>query len=141
MGALRPVEGQAGAAFAIGGRLAGVEWFDAPATLHELLPKIVGSYALDAAFTTTAQPAMEAPSLDAVTVRAWIARLSTHQPQVHETVGLGEALRWESRHMTAAALTLDTRVIHFVGFPLEDERRPSGRMRSASQRRRQHRTE
>lgn len=43
--ALSPVEGQIGAAFAIGGRLAGVERFDAPATLVKLLPKIVSTYA------------------------------------------------------------------------------------------------
>jgi hypothetical protein len=139
--ALRPVERQAGAAFAIGGRLVGVEWFDAPATLHKLLPKIVSSYALDATFTTTLDAKATAPPVGADALRDWFARLDAHQPHVHETVGLGEALRWESPGMTAAALTLDMRVIHFVGFPLEDEHRPSGRMRSASQRRRQHRAE
>lgn len=45
---LAAVDGQAGAAFAIDGVLAGVEMFDAPATLSRLLPKIVSSYALEA---------------------------------------------------------------------------------------------
>ena len=135
--ALQPVEGQAGAAIAIGGRLAGIEWFDSPATLHKLLTKIV-SYALDAAFAPQADAA---PPIDAGAVREWVERLSAHQPQTHDAVGLGEALRWDTPGMTAAGLLLDTRLIHFVGFPVEDEVRLRGRMRSASQRRRQQRTE
>jgi hypothetical protein len=141
VGALRPVEGQAGAAFAIGGRLAGVDWFDAPATLHKLLPKIVRSYALDAAFTSPVAAAAAAPLFGPDTVRDWVGRLDAHQPQTHEAVGLGETLRWEAPDMTAAALLADARLIHFVGFPLQDESRPRGQMRSASQRRRQQRTE
>ncbi len=39
---------QVGAAFAVDGRLVGVELFDAPATLARLLPKLVDSYAFDA---------------------------------------------------------------------------------------------
>jgi hypothetical protein len=141
VGALRPVEGQAGAVFAIGGRLAGVEWFDAPATLHELLPKIVSSYALDAAFAPLPRAAAPVPPVGPDAVRDWVGRLNAHQPQEHDTVGLGEALRWDAPGMTAAGLLLDTRLIHFVGFPVEDEIRPQGRMRSASQRRRQQRAE
>ena len=141
VGALRPVERQAGAAFAISGRLAGVEWFDAPATLHKLLPKIVSSYALDAAFAPPADAAAAAPQIGPGTVREWVERLSAHQPKAHGTVGIGEALRWDAPGMTAAGLLLDTRLIHFVGFPVEDESLPRGRMRSASQRRRQHWTE
>jgi hypothetical protein len=139
--ALQPVEGQVGAAFAIGRRLAGVEWFDAAATLHTLLPKIVSSYALDAAFAPPAGAAVAAPQVGPDAVRDWVQRLSAHQPQAHDTVGLGEALRWEAPDMTAAGLLLNARLIHFVGFPLEDDSRPRGRMRSASERRRQQRTE
>ncbi len=141
VGALRPLDGQAGAAFAIGGRLAGVEWFDAPATLHNLLPKIVSSYALDAALTPAGRAAATSQEIGHDTVRAWLERLSARPPQTHETVGLGQTLRWEAPDMTAAALLVEMRLVHFVGFPLQDEARPRGRMRSSSQRRRQHRTE
>lgn len=127
VGALPPAEGQAGAAFAIAGRLAGVEWFDASATLHKLLPKIVSSYALDASFAPPAGEAAAPPLIGPDTVREFAEGLNRHEPRTHEAVGLGETLRWEAPDLTAAALLLDARVIHFVGFPLHDESRPRRR--------------
>ena len=46
--AFAPQPGQAGALFAIEGRIAGLELFDAPATFASFLPRLVRSYALDA---------------------------------------------------------------------------------------------
>lgn len=117
--ALRPVEGQVGAGFAIGGRLAGVEWFDAPSTLSRALPKIVRSYALDAARASRTGAAAPVPSVGPDAVREFLGRLSTHRPSTHATVGLGQALRWEAPGMAAAALLVDDRLIHFVGFLLD----------------------
>jgi len=45
---LRVPEDCCGAAFVFGGRVAGVELFDKPATLAKVLPKLVSAYALDA---------------------------------------------------------------------------------------------
>jgi hypothetical protein len=45
---LRPEAGQRGAVFAVGGRVAGLDLFDAPGTLERLWGKLVASYALDA---------------------------------------------------------------------------------------------
>ena len=45
---LRLPEDCCGAAFVFGGRVAGVELFDKPATLAKVLPKLVSAYALDA---------------------------------------------------------------------------------------------
>lgn len=139
--ALAAVGGQAGAAFAIGGRLAGLEWFDAPAALHKLLPKIVSSYALDAAFLPPRRAAAPVSPVGPDAVRDWVDRLNVHSPREHDTVGLGVALRWDAPGMTAAGLRLDARLIHFVGFPVEDQVRPRGRMQSASERRRRRWTE
>lgn len=134
--ALTPVEDQAGAAFAIGGTLAGVEVFDSPVTMRRLLAKIVGSYALDA---IVAPPAGDAHAFEPGVVRQWSSALATTSPRVHESVGLGQALRWTDRATTAAALTLDGAVVHFVAFPLEASAgvpgTPRSRMRAASWRR------
>jgi hypothetical protein len=133
--ALEPVDAQVGAAFAINGRLAGAELFDAPETLRRLLAKIVGSYALDAVVTPQTDGM---PPFEPGTVRAWLSRLAAVAPTAHPSVGLGVALRWSGPGLTAAALALHDELVHFVGFPL-DERSGHGsngsRMRAASWRR------
>ncbi len=48
LGSLHVPEDCAGAAFAFGGRVVGVELFDRPATLQKVLPKLARAYALDA---------------------------------------------------------------------------------------------
>jgi hypothetical protein len=127
-------DGQAGAAFAIDGRLAGVEFFDSPNTMARLLPKIVSSYALDAVATSASD---RTPRFEAATVEAWFGHLTQVQPTTHPGIGLGEALRWDARGVAAAALTLNGDVLHFVGFPLDDHDGNGSRsqMRSASWRR------
>jgi hypothetical protein len=137
--ALPPIEGQAGAAFAINGRLAGVEIFDAPRTLAHLLPKIVSSYALDA---LVAPAGIAAPALSPAFVREWLAAVSRARASTHTGVGLGESIRWDAPGLTAAALAHDSTLVHFVAFPLDrdpaDGQRGVGRdyrMRSASHRR------
>src|SRR5205085_1073492 len=45
---LRVPEGCCGAAFVLGGRIAGVDLFDRPETLARLWPKLVRAYAIDA---------------------------------------------------------------------------------------------
>lgn len=117
--ALQPADGQVGAAFAIGGRLAGVEWFDAPSTLSRALAKIVRSYALDATWTPGVGAAAPVPPIGPDAVREFVGRLAAHEPRAHDTVGLGEALRWDAPGMAGAALLVDDRLIHFVGFAVE----------------------
>ena len=53
--AIEPLPRQCGAVFAVDGKVAGIELFDCPATYARYLPKIVRSYAMDAA--ETRQPA------------------------------------------------------------------------------------
>jgi hypothetical protein len=134
--ALAPVPDQVGAALAINGRLAGVEFFDAAHTLGRLLPKIVSSYALDA--VTTPRPRI-VPAFEAAAVRTWLGALADRPPRAHATVGLGETLRWDGPGATAAALAVDGALVHFVAFPAPESNGSGGgpRMRSASSRRRQ----
>lgn len=131
--ALGAVEGQVGAAFAIDGRLAGVELFGDARTLSTLLPKIVSSYALDAVL---ARPIAHLPAFDPAAVGEWLDRVAAVEPRVHASVGLGEAVRWEAPGLTAAALVIDDIVVHFAGFPLDEAHDAGGcPPRAARQRR------
>ncbi len=140
--ALTFVPRQAGAAFAIRNRFVGIELFDASATLARVLPKIIRSYAFDAALAPAPAAPRAAATIGTAHVVEWMRRLGDLEPATHEAVGVGEALRWNGHTCTAAALTWNDRIVHFVGFALEssaDEARPAARMQSASWRRRQQR--
>jgi hypothetical protein len=125
-------EGQTGAAFLIGGRLAGIDVFDHPETMRKLLPRLVRSYAVDAlaeeaARTQGAEPSRsEEPKAedgaDAVaTIRGWLSSLDDSGAQVAPAVGMGQDFRLESGQVTAAALWALNRFVHFCAFPVADE--------------------
>ena len=129
---LTPQPGQGGAAFALHGRLVGVEWFDAPGTLGRYLPAIVAGYALDAIDTPDEDdlfahgphvastrhgdtaPKSQAPSLE--DVRALLARIAACAPERRPGVGLGEDLRVGEHGLVAAALVEAGRVVHLCAF-------------------------
>lgn len=139
--ALGAAEGQTGAAFCLNGRLAGVELFDSATTLSRLLPKIVASYAIDAAFS---RENGDGPDPGPQEVRQWLDGLSQYTPSVHRAVGLGEAHRWNGTDVAAAALVVEEHLVHFVAFPLDGDRGSASggtRMRSASWRRHAHRND
>lgn len=131
---LMPLPGQVGAAFALHGRLAGVEWFDAPVTLGSYLPAIVAGYALDAMDMSDddvgdpfaerphvagggqddAAPKSPTPSLE--DVRTLLARIAACAPERRPGVGLGEDLRIGEHGLVAAALVEAGRVVHLCAF-------------------------
>lgn len=140
--ALTPVERQAGAAFVTGGRLLGIELFDAPETLHRILPKIVRSYALDLVLGQLRQP-LETPPADLRVIEPLLGVLDGARPDEHQAIGLGTDVRWNSASATAAALQLNDRVVHFVAFPLGNDENgagshPGSRLQSPSWRRQRH---
>lgn len=140
----RPVEGQAGAIFAIGGRIAGLELFDHPQTLARLLPKLVRSYALDALDSRYAGGRQEEPSeeekgrlLDSAML--FVASVGLAEGTSHTAIGLGEDVRISNHAVTGAALTVDRRLVNLSAFPNEeqasgDDRGHQGGMTSASRR-------
>ncbi|MDW7712575.1 MAG: DUF6569 family protein [Deferrisomatales bacterium] len=140
--ALPPGEGQAGAVFAIGGKVAGLDLFDAPATLGKLWAKLLGSYALDA--LEEAPEAGKGGEAAAEAIRgeaaAFLARVGAARAERFPGVGLGEDLRLEGRGLCGRALAEGGRVVHLNAFRLEGEGQPrdAGRrpaMARASQRR------
>jgi hypothetical protein len=111
---VKPLPGQIGAVFVIGGQVAGVELFDAADTLGKLLPKLVDSYLFDALEFETEGAEAKAPSLDEV--RALIERIADAQPAVYTAVAKGVDLRIERPDLHAAALADGERVVHLSAF-------------------------
>lgn len=127
-------EGQAGAAFLIDGRVAGIDVFDHPETMRKLLPKMIRSYAVDALAEETArkfreetqeggsgEPAASEP-VDAVArIREWLSTMDDSGATVVPAVGMGQDFRLDCGQMTAAALWALDRFVHFCAFPREVE--------------------
>lgn len=143
--AFKPVEGQAGAIFAIGSRIAGLELFDHPETMARLLPKLVRSYALDALDSRYAgeekgEERKQAQDRLLDRAKLFLASVGLASSTSHEAIGLGEDLRISNNAVTGAALTVDDRLVHLSAFPNEEQANgmDSGRqggMTSASRRR------
>lgn len=159
-------EGQAGALFAIRGRIVGLDLFDHQASLRKLMPKLVSSYALDAmdpgrprraapgGEPAAGEPAAAAPAEcepEAVREAAvrFLSALGQSTVEAFQAVGLGTDLRLAGEELVAAALALDGRLVHLGAFrrvprrrsrPAEGEEGTEGteaaRMSPPSQRRR-----
>ncbi|MBL3618758.1 MAG: hypothetical protein JMN26_13630 [gamma proteobacterium endosymbiont of Lamellibrachia anaximandri] len=113
--AFLPVEEQAGAMFAVNGRIVGLDLFDSSATLSSLLGKLVESYALDAIDT------VQAESEGAATDDPQVMLDDTARAAVEcfPAVGEGEDLRLHGERLSGGALVKDNRVIHLCAFRLQ----------------------
>ena len=113
---LGALPGQMGAAFAVGGKLVGLELFGATGPMKRLLPKLVRSYGLDAIDPErAAEPAGDAyPTL--ADVREMLDRIFSAPLDAHPAVGLGADLRMGSRGVVAAALVNEGELVHLSGF-------------------------
>lgn len=129
-GAMQAQPGQIGAAFAVRGRLAGVELFDASVTLIKYLPGLVAGYALDAlddfehitpwapaaAPVEDPMPPDAGPQVSMQAVRELLARIAAGIPTRQPGVGLGEDLRITDGSLVGAALVDAGRVVHLCAF-------------------------
>lgn len=111
---VKPLPGQIGAVFVVGGQVAGVELFDAADTLAKLLPKLVDSYLFDALEPDAAEAKAKAPALSEV--RTLLDRIASAQPAVYTAVAKGVDLRIEQPNLHAAALADGERVVHLSAF-------------------------
>lgn len=109
-----PLPDQTGAVFVSGGKVAGVELFDAAGTLAKLLPKLVDSYLFDALESDSDEAAKGAPTLEEV--RALLERIAAAPPAVYTAVAKGVDLRIEREDLHAAALADGERVVHLSAF-------------------------
>jgi hypothetical protein len=100
-----------GVAFAYGGRIAGMDLFDLPATLARLLPKIVRAYAIDA------MEESGAGDVDRAAVEKWLRSASAARMEEYDSPGLGSDVRVEGDVVIGAALIVDEVPVHVELFP------------------------
>lgn len=105
-------EGQCGVAFAIGGRILGLEIFDHPDVMRRFFQKLVRSYALDA---LDAAPARNEP-VSVETVCALVAQIGAAQSSTEQALGMGKDVRLSGPEICGAALWAHERYIHICTF-------------------------
>jgi len=111
--AFRLVDCQIGAAYAISGRVVGLECFGHQQTFSKFFPKLVQSYALDAldwlAETGKTQVGVES-------VRHFLEGVQKAPGKFHPSLGLGENVRFEDASVIGAALAHEGKALHLSAF-------------------------
>jgi hypothetical protein len=105
-------EGQCGIAFAIGGRILGLEMFDHPEAMRRFFQKLVRSYALDA---LDADPTQHEPAIVEAAC-ALITQIGAAQSFAEQGLGLGKDVRFNGPEISGAALWAQERYIHLCTF-------------------------
>jgi hypothetical protein len=108
---LTPPAGCHGAVFAVGGKIAGADMFDQPATLVKLWPKLVRAYALDVLEAKDPES-----SVTAEEVERWVRSAAGAKVEQFSTPGLGEDIRLEALGLTGAALIVESQPVHVELF-------------------------
>ncbi len=109
---LRAPEGACGVVFAFGGRIAGVDLFDRPATLVKLWPKLVRAYAIDAIEGRDPERRVAPEG-----VREWLRTAPAARAQAFKSPGLGDDVRLEGTTLVGAGLVVDDHPVHVELFP------------------------
>ncbi len=105
-------EQQCGVAFAIGGRIVGLEIFDQPEVMHRFFQKLVRSYALDALDAAVA--ANGPASVEAVC--ALVTQIGAAQSFMEQALGIGKDVRFNGPGISGAALWAQERYVHICTF-------------------------
>ena len=113
IGAFSAQDGQVGALFTINGEISGLDLFDSSDTIRKLMPKLVGSYAMDA--LDRFNPVTEAPR-DGV-AQEFLKVVAAAQVSAHPAVGMGTDLRFQSQFVAGGALEAEERIVHLCAFP------------------------
>ena len=121
--ALTPAEGQAGAIFAIGAEVVGLDLFDRNSTLVATLPKLVRSYAIDALETPVAE------RCDPQRATAFLKTLGGAPVESFPAVGLGTDLRLRCEGLVGGGLEVEGVLVHLAAFAVEAA--PTGGRREA----------
>jgi len=106
-----PGDGQCGALFCLGGRVAGLELFDRPAVFGALFPALVQSYALDAMEGRLRGGAATRDALG-----EFLMEVSETTPQRFDALGMGEDLRFRDTRVSGAALEVEGKLVHLLAY-------------------------
>jgi len=107
---------QSGAVVAIGGKIVGVELFDAATAFSRYLDKLVRAYALDVIERAPGeQPAP--PEGDA---RAFLDLVGATHGERFKALGEGEDIRLTGQSIAGGALTAGGRLVHLAAFVVDE---------------------
>jgi hypothetical protein len=106
--------GAHGAAFALGGRIIGLDIFDRAATCGKLANKVLAGYALEA-LSERNDAAFRVPTPAAV--RRLLADLASGELQAYAALGAGTDLRFAGRDSVGGGLFVDGALVHLAAFP------------------------
>ncbi len=109
--------GQAGAVFALGGRVVGLELLFSPDTFAKLLPKLIQSYALDAVEI----PGDHAPLPPTDSAVSFLRQVAAAEVREFPTVGLGTTLRLQASSTVGGGLWAEEALIHLAVFRHEEQ--------------------
>jgi hypothetical protein len=101
-------DGCSGAAFAVGGRLAGADLFGRPVTLAKPWPKVARAYALD---RLEPQPETAGP-VTPEAVAAWLRAAADAPAKAYKSPGLGEDVRLSGAAVVGGSLVVDGEPVH-----------------------------
>lgn len=110
---LKAPAGACGAVFVVGGRIAGVDLFDRPATLEKLWPKLIRAYAIDAFEETESA----APVVTPDAVKTWLKSALEAKAQSFKSPGVGDDVRLEGATLIGAGLVVEEHPVHVELFP------------------------
>ena len=111
------VEDQAGAVFAINGKVAGMDLFEDAAAFKQFLPKLIQSYALDA-LEVLPSFVRNKPSISAI--KLFADEVSVAEVEAFPAVGLGDDLRLRGKKISGGALIVNKQVVHLCAFRLKE---------------------
>lgn len=114
--ALKPLDCQTGALFAINGRIVSLDVFDYAGTFARFFPKLLRGCALDA--ISYFQP--QFTPLTGSAVQEFIHRVAHADAQAFPAVGEGEDVRFRAAGVVGAALIARDRMIHLCAFTSPD---------------------
>jgi len=116
--------GQAGAIFALGDQVVGLEVFYSPDTFAKLLPKLIRSYALDAIEI----PGDHSPLPPADSAVSFLRQVAGADVQEFPAVGLGKTLRLQANGIVGVGLWAEEALVHLAAFRNNGNgpRNPSG---------------
>jgi len=106
---------QCGVAFAIFGRIVGVDLFDSAEVMHKFFQKLVRSYALDALDAGTDVKGQASTA----ELSAFVCDIGAAPSFSDQAVGLGKDVRFTGSEVSGAALWAQERYLHICAFARE----------------------
>lgn|GEM_PF-249843 len=116
VGAIAPAQDQVGAVFVMGGRVAGLDLFDAEEVFRQYHPRLLRSYALDALEHAPGAASNAGAPLDPKAVALALEELLGAGARSYPSLGLGEDIRIRSDRVQGAALVREKKVVHLTAF-------------------------